>query len=84
VTVRLNTSSPRSMTMTILAGQTSPVLFDFMSKTGDFMTMDVRRADGGQPPPPFLNFNLPKPSKGYNGALFTISVLGSFFNVSPG
>jgi hypothetical protein len=60
------------------------VPFDFHSATGDFMTIDIRRADGGQSPPPFLNVPLNQPIGGYNGTLFTISVVSGFFNLTPG
>jgi hypothetical protein len=72
------------ITLTIPA-QGSPVVpFDFGTATNAFMTIDVRRADGGQSPPPFAHFSLPQPSTGYNGTLFTISLFGPYFNVSPG
>ena len=40
--------------------------------------------DGGQAPPPLSNLSLSQPLAGYNGALFTISVFGSYFNLTPG
>ena len=48
------------------------------------MTISIKRADGGQVPPPLVNVSLPQPMNGYDGALFTISVFGSYFNVSSG
>ena len=62
---------------------TTTVPFNFGTATDAFMTMDVSRADGGQSPPPFTNFNLPQPMGGYNAALFTVSVFGSSFNINP-
>ena len=47
------------------------------------MTMDVSRADRLQTPPPFTNISLSQPITGYNGTLFTISLFGPYFNVTP-
>ena len=47
------------------------------------MTMDVSMADGSQTPPPLTNLSLSQPMSGYNGALFTIGLLGPYFNVTP-
>ena len=71
-----------SITVTIPAQGNSIVPFDFGTATNAFMTMDVSRADGGQTPPPFTNVSLSQPLSGYNGALFTISLLGPYFNVT--
>ena len=57
--------------------------FNFGTATNAFMTMDVSLADGGQTPPPFSNVSLSQPMSGYNGALFAISLLGPYFNVTP-
>jgi len=86
VTVRLRVPQVQQpwITQTIPTQGSPLVAFDFKTATNAFMTIDVRRADGGQSPPPFLNFRLPQPSKGYNGAPFTISLFGPYFNVSPG
>ena len=70
------------ITETIPAQGNSTVLFNFGTATNAFMTMDISRADGGQSPPPFTNVSLSQPISGYNGALFTISVLGPYFNVT--
>jgi hypothetical protein len=71
------------ITETIPAGS-SIVDFNFGSSTGAFMTMNVSLADGGQSPPPFSNVALDQPIGGYDGALFTISLFGPYFNVTPG
>ena len=86
VTVRLQVPQVQKpwITQTIPAQGTTTVLFNFGITTDAFMTMDVRRADGGQSPPPLTNLSLDQPMGGYNGTLFTISVFGSYFNVSPG
>jgi hypothetical protein len=70
-----------SITETIPAAS-STVLFNFGTATNAFMTMDISLADGGQSPPPFTNVSLSQPLSGYNGALFTISLLGPYFNVT--
>ncbi len=71
------------ITETIPAQGTTTVPFNFGTATDAFMTMDVSRADGGQSPPPLTNFSLPQPMGGYNAALFTVSIFGSYFNVTP-
>jgi hypothetical protein len=71
------------ITETIPAGSTI-VDFNFGSSTGAFMTMNVSLADGGQSPPPFSNVALDQPIGGYDGTLFTISLFGPYFNVTPG
>jgi hypothetical protein len=86
VTVRLKVPQVQQpwITQTVPA-QGSPVVpFNFGTATDAFMAIDVRRADGGQSPPPLTGFSLPQPMNGYNGALFTISLFGPYFNVSPG
>lgn len=70
------------ITETIPAGESSPALFNFGTSTGAFMTMNVSRADGLQSPAPFDNIQLSQPLGGYDGTLFTISLLGPYFNVS--
>jgi hypothetical protein len=71
-----------SMTETIPAQGSSSVLFNFGTATGAFMTMDISLANGGQSPPAFTDVSLSEPVSGYNGALFTISLLGPYFNVT--
>jgi hypothetical protein len=85
VTVHLEVSQFQqpSITETIPAQGSSIVPFDFGTATNAFMTMDMSRADGGQTPPPFTNLSLSQPMSGYNGALFTISLFGPYFNVTP-
>jgi hypothetical protein len=78
VTVSLNNTS-RSIPMMIRSGA-APALFDFGTDTNFFMTIFVRNANGNSPPP--FQTGLNKPVGGYNGALFTVSVLGGFFSVS--
>jgi hypothetical protein len=86
VTVRLRVQQIQQpwITQTIPAKGSPTVPFDFGTATNAFMTIDIRRADGGQSPPPFLNVPLNQPMKGYNGALFTISLVSGFFNLTPG
>ena len=71
------------ITETIPVPASSIVPFDFGTATKAFMTMDVSRADGGQTPPPWTNLSLSQPMSGYSGALFTISLFGPYFNVTP-
>lgn len=71
------------ITQTIPAQGTTTVLFNFGSATDAFMTMNVSQANGSQTPTPFNDLSLSQPLGGYDGATFTISVLGSSFNVSP-
>jgi hypothetical protein len=78
VTVSLNNTG-RSIPMTIRSGA-PPALFDFGTATNNFMTISVRNANGSSPPP--FNTGLNKPITGYNGTLFTVSILGGFFTVS--
>jgi hypothetical protein len=71
------------ITETIPAQGSAVVPIDFRSATNAFMTMDVRRADGGQTPPPWSDISLAQPLNGYNGTLFTISLFGPYFDVTP-
>jgi hypothetical protein len=84
VTVQLDVQQLQqpSITETIPAQGSSSVLFDFGTATGAFMTMDISLANGGQSPSPFTDVSLSQPLSGYNGALFTISLLGPYFNVT--
>jgi hypothetical protein len=68
---------------TIPAGGTSNATFDFGTATDAFMTMDVSLANGSQSPPPFSNLSLAQPMSGYNGTIFTIVLVGPYFNVTP-
>jgi hypothetical protein len=72
-----------SITATIPVQGSAIVPFDFRTATNAFMTMDVRRADGGQTPPPWTGISLAQSTTGYNGTLFTISEFGPYFNVTP-
>jgi hypothetical protein len=85
VTVHLKVTPSQQplITETIPAQGSSIVSFDFGTATDAFMTMDVSRADGGQTPLPFTDISLTQPMGGYNGALFTISSFGPYFNVTP-
>jgi hypothetical protein len=78
VTVSLNNTG-RSIPMTIRAGA-PPALFDFGTATNNSMSISVRNANGGSPPP--FNTRLDMPVGGYNGKLFTVSILGGFFTVN--
>jgi hypothetical protein len=71
------------ITETIPAQGSSIVPFDFGTATNAFMTIDVSLADGGQTPPPLTNLSLSQPMSGYNGDLFSISLIGPYFNVTP-
>jgi hypothetical protein len=84
VTVYLNDSqNPEPyITETIPAQADLTALFDFGTSTGAFMTMNVSRADGLTSPAPFNNINLSQPLNGYEGTLFSISLLGPYFNVN--
>jgi hypothetical protein len=86
VTVRLNNSgNPRpSITRTIPATGQTTLPFDFGTATDTFMAIDVRTANGSQPPYSLNNLLLPQPMGGYDGALFVISTLGRYFNVVSG
>jgi hypothetical protein len=85
VTVHLDVAQPQQpyITETIPAQGSSVVTFDFGTATNAFMTMDVSMADGAQTPPPFNDISLSQPLSGYNGTLFTISLFGPYFNVTP-
>jgi hypothetical protein len=72
------------ITELIPAGGDPIVSFDFGTATGSFMTMNVSMANGSLTPPPLSNLSLDQPIGGYDGTLFTISLFGSYFNVTPG
>jgi hypothetical protein len=59
---------------------TASSLFDFGSSTNNFISINVTRTDGNQPPP--LATTLNRPISGYNGKQFTITVFGGRFAVS--
>jgi hypothetical protein len=84
VTVFLDDSrNPQpSITETISAQGDPTELFNFGTSTGAFMTMNISRADRLQSPAPFDNIQLSQPLGGYGGTLFTISLLGPYFNVN--
>ena len=77
VTVSLNNTG-RSIPMTIPRNAV-PALFDFGTATGNFMTISVRNANGANPPP--FSTGLNRPISGYNGTLFSVSILGGYFSV---
>jgi hypothetical protein len=85
VTVHLYVSQVQQpfITETIPAQGNPTVLFDFGTATDAFMTIEIRRADGGQSPPPFTGVSFDQPMGGYDRELFTISVFGGYFNISP-
>ncbi len=60
------------------------VLFDFQSSSMNFISINIRRTDGGQPPPPFLGASLGRPISGYFGTSFPITVFGGVFSVGQG
>jgi hypothetical protein len=70
------------ITATIQAQGDPTVLFNFGTSTNAFMTMNISRADGLPSPAPFENVDLSQPLNGYEGTLFTISLLGPYFNVN--
>ena len=84
VTVYLDDSqNPQPYITETISTQGDPTkLFNFGTSTGDFMTMGISRADGLQSPAPFDNIQLSQPLGGYGGTLFTISLLGPYFNVN--
>jgi hypothetical protein len=82
VAVHLNVSQFQQPSITESIPANSSMLFDFGTATNDFMTLDVSRADRVQSPTPFNNINLSQPLSGYDGALFTISLFGPYFNVT--
>jgi hypothetical protein len=85
VTVRLDVPQVQQpwITETIPAQGSSIVSFNFGTATDAFMTMEVSMANGSQTPPPLTNLSLSQPLSGYNGTLFTISLIGPYFNVTP-
>jgi hypothetical protein len=84
VTVFLDDSqNPLPFITETISAQGDPTeLFNFGTSTGAFMTMDISRADKLQSPAPFDNIQLSQPLGGYGGTLFTISLLGPYFNVN--
>src|SRR5262249_47009423 len=66
------------ITETIPVQGKSTMSFDFGTATNAFMTIDVRQADGDQTPTPLTNLSLSQPMSGYNGAPFTISLVGPY------
>lgn len=79
VTAFLNGSS-QSITKPI--GANSPVLIDFGSSSTNFISINIRRSDGLQPPPPATGILLNRPIGGYQGKSFGISVFANRFSVS--
>jgi hypothetical protein len=84
VTVFLDDSqNPLPFITETISSQGDPTeLFNFGTSTGAFMTMNISRADGLQSPAPFDNIQLSQPLGGYAGTLFSISLLGPYFNVN--
>jgi len=84
VTVHLIVSQNQqpSIMETIPAQGNTIFSFNFGTATNAFMTMDVKSAQGGQSPPPWTDINLSQPLSGYNGILFTISLVGPYFSVN--
>jgi hypothetical protein len=77
VTVTLNNTG-RSIPMTI-QGNGAVALFNFGTATGNFMTIQIRNANGASPPPYTTGLN--RPISGYNGALFSVSLFAGRFSV---
>jgi hypothetical protein len=78
-----DSQNPQPFISETISAQGDPTeLFNFGTSTGAFMTMDISRADGLQSPAPFDNIQLSQPVGGYGGTLFTISLLGPYFNVN--
>jgi hypothetical protein len=84
VTVSLNDAqNPEPLITETIPAQGDPTaLFNFGTSTGAFMTMNISRADGLPSPAPFNNIDLSQPLSGYDGTLFSISLLGPYFNVN--
>jgi hypothetical protein len=74
------TVPPQMLTRTIANNGTA--LFDFGSNGTNYISINVRRSDGLQPPPPLTNYVLNRPISGYNGKLFTITVFANLYSVS--
>jgi hypothetical protein len=86
VTAVLGSSPIRRITETIPAerrpDEPSVRLFDFRSNNPSFISIDVKRKDGGRIPTPLANSPLNRPLNGYHGKLFAITVIGQSFSVS--
>src|SRR5262249_20625990 len=79
VTASLN-GTGRTLPPRTIANSTSS-LFDFVSRTNNFISINVSRTGSNQPPP-FTNVPLNRPISGYDGKQFTVSVFGGRFSVS--
>jgi hypothetical protein len=69
----------RTLSGRTIANSTSS-LYDFGSRTNNSISINISRT-GGNPPRPF-NLFLDRPSSGYDGKQFTVTVFGSVFSVS--
>jgi len=78
VTAFLN-GTTRSITQTIAKNGSVP--FNFNSATNNFISINVARTNGNQPPPR-NGIMLNRPIGGYNGKSFTISVVQGSFSVN--
>ncbi len=58
-------------------------LFDFQSNSSNFISVNISRTDGQQPPPP-LSVGLNRPVSGYFGTSYPISVFANVFSVGQG
>jgi hypothetical protein len=74
------TGTSQSITKPI--GVNGSALFDFGSSSNNFISINIARSDGRQPPPPSTGNILNRPISGYNGKSFTVSVFSNFFSVS--
>jgi hypothetical protein len=77
VTVTLNNTG-RSIPKTI-PGNGASALFDFGTATGNFMSINIRNANGASPPP-YTN-GLNRPIGGYRGTLFSVSIFAGRFSL---
>ena len=80
VTAVLQSSPTRRITETVPRDRIH--LFDFRSNNPSFISINVRRSDGGQIPTPLTNYPLNRPLEGYRGRLYSITVIGQTFSVS--
>jgi hypothetical protein len=73
-----------SQSITRQIANNGSALFDFQSSSTNFISVNIARTDGGQPPPPSLGNRLSRPISGYHGASFPISVFAGLFSVGQG
>ncbi len=81
VTAFLN-GTTRQITHPIAIG--GKALFDFQSSSMNFISINISRTDGGQPPLPLHGASLGRPISGYYGTSFPISVFAGVYSVGQG